>query len=210
MMAFEDILAKDHLQVLGWSRENVPAPYQSIALIGPGPDFWQHFRASPEMQDGAAHAMDRWSVRVLDECARQSDAQALYPFGGPPYHPFIGWATGSGQAWQSPVGFLVHAKLGLFVSFRGAMAFTDPVPVSEPATQPCLDCHQPCRTACPVDALRPDSYDVEACKNYLDTPAGTDCRINGCKARRACPVGQTLRAPEQSAFHMEAFCPAKA
>jgi epoxyqueuosine reductase len=47
-------------------------------------------------------------------------AKALFPFGGPPWHPFIAWAKRSGRAWESPVGFLVHDQAGLMVSYRAA------------------------------------------------------------------------------------------
>ena len=68
----------------------------------------------------------------------------------------------------------------------------------------CLGCFA-CTTACPVDALKPDAYDVPACKADLDRP-GNDCRARGCAVRRACPVSQAhARAEAQSAFHMGYF-----
>jgi hypothetical protein len=51
-------------------------------------------------------------------------AKALFPFTGPPWHPFIAWARRSGRAWESPVGFLVHDRAGLMVSYRGALALS--------------------------------------------------------------------------------------
>jgi len=82
------------------------------------------------------------------------------------------------------------------------------LPASMPGVSPCETCTaRPCVSACPVNALNAEtSYDVPACKAYLDTPAGTDCMSKGCKVRRACPISQRFARPKaQSAFHMKAF-----
>ena len=177
-----------------------------IVLLGPDePRFWTHFSASPEMQDGTDNPLDRWSQRVVCTVAGQLGAIALYPFAGPPYQPFYTWAVQSGRFWPSPLGFLVHETRGLFASFRGALLFegdtASPPPDKDP---PCATCPRPCATACPVGAFD-NGYDVAKCKAHVRSPQGKDCRLGGCLARRACPVGQSLRLPAQSAFHMEAF-----
>ena len=200
-------LAQDGLEVLGISHSNLPDGHRSLALVGPGPDFWNMFQAAPEFLDNAADPLDRWSRRVLNRQARALGATAYFPFGGPPYHPFQTWASTTGRIWSSPVAFLVHNRHGLFVSFRGALAFAGELARMPGASKPCETCAQPCATACPVAALTPQGYDVAACKAFLDTPAGQDCRNKGCLVRRACPVGATLRDPAQSAFHMAAFHP---
>ncbi|MEY1554604.1 ferredoxin [Yoonia sp. R2331] len=177
---------------------------RSLVLIGPDePRFWQTFAGSAECRDGAPDPLDRWSKRVLDAVATQLGTTAVYPFGGPPFHPFIGWALRCGVVWSSPISLLVHNDAGLFVSFRGALVLDAPAPATK-AARPCDACHQPCKTACPVDAFA-DGYDVAACKAHVRAAAGHDCRSGGCLARRACPVGQHRRLPAQSAFHMEAF-----
>lgn len=209
MTALDDALNTHHLAILGWVTEGVPAPHRSLALIGPGPDFWPQFQTSPEYTDGAPDPMDRWSRRVLSDVASSHNATAYFPFGGAPYHPFYTWALQSGQAWSSPVAFLVHAQLGLFVSYRGALALDADHPAPPPAAKPCDSCDQPCTTACPVGALTPKGYEVALCKAHLDTPEGAPCRAQGCLVRRACPVGQSLRDPAQSAFHMQSFHPAR-
>jgi len=203
----DQTLAAHKLAVLGVVDIDMPDNARALALIGPGPGFWPHFAQSPEFHDGDPDPMDRWSTRVLSTCADRLSAKAYFPFGGPPYHPFYSWALASGTVWASPIAFLVHEKLGLFVSFRGALAFQTPLETPPDATSPCPSCAQPCKTACPVSALTPSGYDVAACKAYLDTPDGQDCRTQGCRVRRACPVGQGLRDPVQSAFHMQAFAP---
>jgi hypothetical protein len=177
---------------------------QTLTLIGPDePEFWRIFTASAEFQDGAPDPMDRWSLRVIGDVAQVLKAEPLFPFGGPPYHPFHSCAVASGRFWASPIGFLVHEDGGLFASFRGAIRWDKPAEFGT-ATQPCIACAAPCKTACPVGAFN-DGYDVAACKSHVASPGGADCRDGGCLARRACPVGADRRLPAQSAFHMEAF-----
>ncbi|MEL6839105.1 MAG: ferredoxin [Pseudomonadota bacterium] len=175
-----------------------------IILIGPDePAFWPIFTDSPEYRDGAANPLDRWSQRVLTRTAAEFEAEPLFPFGGPPYAPFFTWAVNTGRFWASPIGFLVHDEVGLFVSFRGALRMPGAAPITT-AQKPCDTCAQPCASACPVGAFD-GGYDVAACKAHVMSDAGSDCRNGGCLARRACPVGQGNRLPAQAAFHMEAF-----
>ncbi len=180
----------------------------TVILLGPSPGFWPMMKATPEMQDGAPDPIDRWSRRVIRGLAVALRAEALFPFGGPPYLPFLKWAMASGRAWQSPAGMLVHDVAGLMVSYRGALRFSQKIVLPPVGRSPCDTCpDQPCMTACPVDALNAErGYDVAACHGFLDTEDGGDCLSQGCKARRACPVSQTFgRDPEQSAFHMAHF-----
>ncbi len=175
-----------------------------LVLIGPDePAFWPHFQLSAEASDGQPDPLDRWSRRILDQVAADFDAQALFPFGGPPFHPFQTWARDTGRFWASPIGFLVHDTAGLFVSFRGALLLK--TGSSDAAREnPCPPCAAPCKSSCPVDAFA-DGYDVAACKAHISSPEGADCLALGCRARRACPVGQGNRLPQQAAFHMKAF-----
>jgi ferredoxin len=179
---------------------------RTLVLIGPRePGFWAHMTAQPEWADGAPDPIDRWSRRVIGRLACDLGGKALFPFGGPPWHPFQAWALRSGRAWESPVRFLVHASQGLMVSFRGALALKEEVALP-PAPSPCAGCAAPCATACPAGALTPAGYDVAACHAFLDTGPGADCLGRGCAVRRACPVSQTYaRLPEQSAYHMRRF-----
>ena len=133
--------------------------------------------------------------------------KAVFPFGGPPWRPFTGWARRSGRAWPSPVGLLVHDRAGLWISYRGGLLLEEEAPAAD-ALRPCDACSKPCLSACPVNALTPDRYDVAACHAVLDTPGGQDSLQGGCLVRRACPVGAGRRDPAQSAFHMKAFHPA--
>ncbi|WP_138935502.1 ferredoxin [Roseovarius arcticus] len=192
------------LDVMGGVREDGG----TIVLLGPSQGFWPLLKKAPEWLDGEADPVDRWSRRVIGDLAAALGAEPLFPFGGPPYLPFLRWAMASGRAWQSPAGMLVHDTAGLMVSYRGALRFTQTIMLPKTGVSPCVTCPaQPCMTACPVDALSAErGYDVTACHTFLDTPAGDDCLSQGCKARRACPVSQKYgRDPAQSAFHMSYF-----
>ncbi len=200
-----------HLAVFGAfhprPEDKAPAGTGTLVLLGPRePGFWDMFSAAPERLDGAPDPLDRWSERVISRIARDLGANAYFPFGGPPFQPFIRWAHGSGRAHQSPVGLLVHDSAGLMLSYRGALAFEAAFPVPAAPPSPCETCAtQPCRTACPANAFAMGFYDVPTCRADLDRP-GNDCRACGCAVRRACPVSQRHgRHRAQSAFHMAAF-----
>ncbi len=182
-------------------------PHKTLFLIGPdGLRFWNIFQNSPEYLDDDPDPVDRWSVRVLNAIATGFGAKALFPFGGPPYHPFIGWALQSGECFMSPVQILVHADAGLFVSYRGALELSQRVEPAATQQSPCETCaKKPCLSACPANALIKGNYDVAACHVFLDTKAGDQCMTQGCAVRRACPVGQNNREEAQSAFHMSYF-----
>lgn len=205
----EDRMARHHLGVMGalhLGPDEMPG-HATLVLLGPaGPEFWNHFTGCSEYRDDLPDPMDRWSTRVITGAARDLGGRALFPFGGPPWQPFLDWARRSGRAWPSPVGLLVHDVAGLMVSYRGAIAVPDRLDLPPDGVRPCDTCAgQPCLAACPVDALRPGAYDVPACRADLDR-AGNDCRARGCAVRRACPVSQSHGRPEaQSAFHMGYF-----
>jgi epoxyqueuosine reductase len=208
--ALEARLAEERLEVLGGfavaeAEEGFPPGTRTLLLLGPlEPGFWAHLQAQPEWNE--SDPVDRWSRRVIGRLACDLGAKALFPFGGPPYHPFYQWALRSGRVWDSPVRLLVHAGQGLMVSFRGALALKEEVAVPPPAARPCDTCPAPCLTACPVGALTGAGYDLPACHGFLDRPEGQDCMTGGCLVRRACPVSQSYaRLPEQSGYHMRQF-----
>ena len=186
-----------------------PQDVTFLVLIGADPErFWPVFTASPEHGDGQPDPMDRWSARLIGGLAEDLGAQALFPFGGPPWQPFQRWAARAEGARSSPIAMQVSPRRGLWMSYRGALGFRESRP-SDPSAHrdPCLDCPAPCRTACPVDAFAGGSYDVPACVTYLRATPDSACHT-GCRARMACPVGE---APPigQRAFHMAAFLAAQ-
>ncbi len=187
----------------------LPANTKTLILLGPDePRFWPVFAASAEYAAGGSNPMDAWSKRVIGALAQDWGGSAVFPSDGPPWPPFTRWATACHEAWEAPVGLLVHKDAGLFLSFRGAVALPFDVTRASSTQSPCNTClAQPCSTACPIGAMGAGQvYDVPACQAYLRSPEGRDCRENGCLVRRACPVSQQMpRDPEQAAFHMRAF-----
>ncbi len=211
-MTFEDIqraCRSVSLDIAGAFHPNAedgaPEGCQTLLLLSPAePGFWKTLTESPEWRQ--SDPVDRWSESVIGNLARQVSGTALFPFGGPPYQPFIRWAARSGSAWVSPVTILVQAKAGLMVSYRGAIALARRLDLPALPTKPCETCLRPCLSACPVRALSADGYDLEACHAFLDTKAGQDCMTRGCAVRRSCPVSQSYgRLEEQSAYHMSVF-----
>jgi len=182
----------------------------TLALVGMvGRTNWPAFAASREYADGESHPLDRFSRRVVGALAERLGARALFPFAGPPYYPFQRWAQQAAGFSPSPLGLLVHREYGLWASFRGALAFGEPIdlPASPASARPCDGCaEKPCLSACPVGAFTGAGYNVEACTAHLRSVAGHGCRHDGCLARRACPIGQgQAYGPEQARFYMEAF-----
>jgi hypothetical protein len=207
----EEMAGRHRLAVLGGfhcdGEAALPRGTRTVLLLGPGARFWPHLQEAAEW-DGAPDPIDRWSRRVIGRMACDLGGKALFPFDGPPWHPFFRWALRTGRMWQGPVRLLVHDTQGLWVSFRGALALKEAVVLPPGGASPCEGCAAPCLTACPAGALGAAGYDVPACHGYLDTAPGQDCMGQGCAVRRACPVSQRYdRMPEQSAWHMARFHP---
>lgn len=204
----EALAAKHQLQVLGGfctqDDPDLPKGTQSLLLLGPQePGYWPHVRAQPEW--GGPDPIDRWSRRVIGGMACTFGAKAIFPFGGPPYHPFYSWALRTGQVWDSPVRLLVHKTQGLMVSFRGALALKQRIELPA-AARVCDGCTAPCLNACPAAALTDAGYNVPACHDFLDTAPGASCMNLGCAVRRACPLSLGYaRLTEHSAYHMGIF-----
>ena len=214
MTAFDDIAAMcaaDGLGIVGafhaGPEDGLAPQIRTLLLLGPdSAAMWQAFSAAPEASDGAAHPMDRWSRRVIGRIAGRCDGEAFFPFGGPPYHPFIRWAARGEHSAISPVAMQVSPVRGLWASFRGALALRDRIELPErPKANPCTACPRPCLEACPVAAFRDGSYDVPRCVAHVRSVEGAACR-SGCLVRRACPAGAGLDLPEaERRFHMAAF-----
>lgn len=187
---------------------------ETIVLVGfSGEVGWNTFAASPEANDGAPDPLDRWSRRVVGGLAEHLGGTAFFPFGGPPRVPFQRWAQRAEPLHHSPLGILIHPRWGLWHSYRGALAFAEryDIPPTTAQASPCDTCvEKPCLTACPVNAFSgtptEQRLDMVKCGNYLEQPAGQDCRTRGCLARRACPVGAEFTyTPPQAEFHINNF-----
>lgn len=210
--AIEAVLKPHQLTTMGGfaaqDDDALPRGTKTLLLLGPAePGFWPHLTAQPEWQSNTPDPIDHWSRRVIGQIALDLGAVAMFPFGGPPWKPFYQWALRTGRAWDSPVRLLVHDQMGLFASYRGALALRETLSLPPAPTKPCDACAaKPCLTACPATALTESGYDLPACHRLLDSAKGINCMNNGCGTRRACPVSQAYaRLPEQSAYHMRQF-----
>jgi hypothetical protein len=167
------------------------------------------FFNSTESTGRAADALDSWTRRMVEPIAARFGARALFPFGGPPWHPFQRWAKRAEGLRASPLGILIHPDFGLWHAYRAALLFDTPIALPERAVpgHPCDSCiDKPCLSTCPVGAITPAGYDSEGCARHVASPTGSDCRSGGCLARRACPVGRDHLYPARAmGFHMAAF-----
>jgi hypothetical protein len=187
-------------------------PVQTVIMLGfAGSENWPTFTRSAEYLDGQANPLDRWSKRVVDALALQLEGRAFYPSDGPPWWPFQRWAQRALTLYVSPLGVLIDRKYGLWHSYRAALglpvAIDLPAPVSWP--NPCSSCEaKPCLRTCPVGAVQPGAYGVDACRSYVRATATCSA---GCLARRSCPVGaEHAYTPTQASFYMRAFAGANA
>jgi hypothetical protein len=192
-------------------------PVALVAMVGiVGSTFWPKFRASAFFVDGLPDPLDRWSRSIAIPLAQRYGAQALFPFDGPPFHPFQQWADRAEPTQASPLKLRIHPEYGLWHAYRFALALPRSVTgTMEPTTEPmemttislCASCStQPCLRSCPVDAFDGENYLYARCVAHLQTPQGQPCMQGGCLARRACPVGQAFQYQSaHAAFHMQAF-----
>lgn len=177
-----------------------------------GSEMWSAFLGSVEASDGTPNGLDRWSEKVISTFAKQFGGQALFPFGGPPYQPFIRWTYAGEPIHQSKLGMSIHSERGLWSGWRGAIAVPERLDLpdqfhsDDSDDHPCAPCPAPCLAACPVSAFTEAGYDTAVCRTHLNSPEGAPCRDAGCLARRACPVGQDYaQSADQAAFHLDAF-----
>ncbi len=179
----------------------------TVAIVGNvGSAVWPFFDAARQISPDLT--LDRWTKDVVGDIARNFNIETVYPFEGPPFHPFIRWAQRTGTLFPSPIGLTIHPIFGLWLAFRAALLIdhpleVKPVPARRPAQHPCDDCQdRPCLTTCPVGAFSGEGYDFRACLDQVATPVN-DCRQHGCLARIACPIGQDFRYEgDHAAFHM--------
>lgn len=216
-MTYEEIaseIAAASFAVLGSfhpePEDQVPGPAGTLVLIGnAGPKMWQRFSA--ERADSAT-TMDSWTEEVLNQLAAELGGTMAFPFAKPPL-PFLRWAQKAKAGFVSPLGLNIHPEYGLWHAFRGALIVPEVLDLPPPAADPhpCESCaDKPCLSTCPVSAFNGQGYDVDRCAGHISTTLGVDCLQNGCRARRACPVGTGYHyLPEQANFHMSAFLRAR-
>ncbi|MBS27996.1 MAG: hypothetical protein CL566_03595 [Alphaproteobacteria bacterium] len=194
--------------------DGVPGDPGTLILVGnAGPAMWEAFTADRAAYADRPNPLDAWVSDKLSPVAAAAGAKPLFPFGGPPHLPFQRWAQKAEPVYPSPLRVLIHPEFGLWHAYRGALAFAEALdlPPRDGRPSPCETCaDKPCLSACPVGAFDGDVYGVPACVGHIWTPAGADCMEQGCRARRACPVGPGyVYVPDQAGFHMRAFTAAQ-
>ena len=191
----------------------IPGDVETCILVGnAGIQFWRSFTAE---RPAGSDPVEAWTKKVLEKIAADFSAEVLLPFTGPPFLPFLKWAKRSEPVTESPIGPLIHPVFGLWHAYRGLLLFQEKIDLPETASRngnalgpsPCDTCaDQPCLQACPVKAVNGDIFDVSACAGFISSVEGGDCLATGCRARRACPVGQNcVYSPAQAAHHMQFF-----
>jgi hypothetical protein len=190
------------------SLRNGDKPSTVVLLGNTGASMWAPFREALSSLPGE-HPLDDWTRSCVGPVAEEFGADVIYPFDGPPYHPFQKWASRSAAVEPSPLGLFIHATFGMWFGLRGALLLGQviDVPTRDNSDSPCLSCiERPCLHTCPVSAFDGHSYDVKTCAAHIQSPRGEDCMALGCSARRACPVGveHAYGAPHFQ-FHMDAF-----
>lgn len=183
-----------------------------IVIANAGSEIWKPFQNSMESQDGKANPLNRWTRRVLDTLGSDLGGQCVYPFDGPPFQPFQKWASlANPSIVASPIGIAIHPQWGLWWALRGAILIDHKLADldQEIEPSPCEACPtKPCLTTCPVNAFTNPGYDVQACTSHISSEHS--CVLNGCMARRACPIATELRYEGSHAqFHMSAFLGAR-
>lgn len=182
-----------------------------------GAECWRHFAASPFLRDGLANPMDLWSRSIGEKLAAPLAGHVLMPSDGPPWYPFQQWALRIGEGLQpTPLQLQLHPLFGLWHAWRFALALPHITPDDAPRlpavaagipSDICARCDgQPCLSACRVQAFTRTGFDAAACRTHVASEQGSDCLAQGCRARRACPVGAEQRyEAAQAAFHVAAF-----
>ncbi len=207
-----EITASDSVPNLGNDQ-----PASALVLFGnAGSSLWAHFSTSTEYHDEKDDPLNRWSERIGHQLAEQFAGNAHFPFGGPPFQPFLQWAKKTEALASSEIGMLIHPEYGLWHAYRFAIALPNSaiscksdraLLTNLTERHACDTCSsQACLSACPVNAFTEDNYDLEACFQYLDNTPSAQCHQRGCQARTACPEGKNyLYEKAHAAFHMQQF-----
>jgi hypothetical protein len=89
-----------------------------------GSNFWPYFKASVFYNDGLPDPLDRWSRAIAESLAERFGGVALFPFHGPPHHPFQRWADRAEATRPSRMLLRIHPDYGLWHAYRFALALT--------------------------------------------------------------------------------------
>jgi ferredoxin-like protein FixX len=173
-----------------------------------GSAMWNAFCATGPGSD-TRNPLDSWLNPQILAAADAASCHVVLPNEGPPYVPIQDWAKRADPIHRSPTGIMIHPEFGLWHVYRAAFLFAERIEIAPPAQNPspCDSCAaKPCLNVCPVDAFKPDWFDVKSCADHVAGVSGTACLEGGCMARRACPVGRQFTYPRDAQeFHTAAF-----
>lgn len=179
----------------------------AIVLGSAGRRLWERLQALPEVERAAQDPLDHLTERSIEPLLvllRKADpgVQSAFPFRHVrqlvPFHALtqhLPWAC------PTPLGILVHPRVGPWFAWRAALFTTlePPRRMEEHGASPCTTCPAPCVTACPAHAADKRGFDWQACAEFR--LRAVPCRET-CLARQACPAGPVFRyGPDQLAYH---------
>ncbi len=187
-----------------WRADHVYPRCEGVLIVGNGGrSLWPLFKASPEARLHK-NPLDRYTRRVMHEAADRMTSPAgvvLYTDKRDEcYLPLVALAQRAGFGSPGRVGVLLHPTYGPWISIRGALLLSQPVPFTEPSGfDPCTGCPAPCATACHGQVVGPDGVDPRGC--FRTKILKRACHA-ACDARSACVVGpEHAFSPEQIAHH---------
>jgi hypothetical protein len=175
----ESALAQHGLSLRGSWAASAATRVWMVGVVGSR--FWPHFKASAFFSDGQPDPLDRWSRAIGDALARRFGGVALYPFDGPPYHPFQQWADRAEPTQASAMLLRIHPEHGLWHAYRFALALparalpaaaqgAEPAPAPAPALPPAVPAPHPADT------------------RWHSLPGGLCASCSGQPCLQACPV----------------------
>lgn len=161
----------------------------TLVLVGNvGSGLWEAFREAGFIGH-SPHPLDDWSRAVVSNLARELDAEPLFPFGGPPFLPFLRWARRADTVWPSVMGPLIHPRYGLWHAYRGALAFARRLELPSPPPEPGggRDSRSGERSAVGSDGSDTRAESGDASATLPHRRPCDDCEDRPCLA--PCPVG---------------------
>jgi hypothetical protein len=164
-------------------------PVASLWMVGVvGSAFWPTFVASSFYRDGLPDPLDRWSQSIGDALAQRLGGRALYPFDGPPYHPFQQWADRAEELQPSRMLLRIHPQFGLWHAYRFALALPQALEVQDVAhgaKAPSVNTSKLPGACGPLPSTPPTGQGVSAPR--FETGLCATCSGQPCLS--ACPVG---------------------
>ncbi|HJN74293.1 MAG TPA: hypothetical protein QGF58_10210 [Myxococcota bacterium] len=174
---------------------------RSVVVFGSGgPDLWRAFVVElaehPQHLADEAHPLDAF-VRRRVEALELPGCRVVRAAGDETtFLDFRLVALEAGLGWHSKLGLLMHPRFGVWLGLRVAILTTEALEPSGALAGegPCGACPEPCRVACPVDAVG-IPFDIRACGRFHHE--SEQCRAT-CHSREACPEGSAQRYPEEA------------